>query len=198
MDYNQNEVISHYSSCFGFWNETGPLVSLGDTVLGGGPASGRAGSCFEQVCYRQQRVAVVLLHTARGGFTAIKEGMWMCGSCWRRWDHPCKQQQWHLILIKAVGAARLAFQTSHDNPSSHLYRLTHSVPYTLLELLHHSPFSTDRQNKIIRTLLRRFECKHVGVYFCWFVPFGKLVWSAVLGYSIHIFVSVIILHLFCW
>lgn len=143
------------------------------------------------------RAAVVLLHMAQGGLAAIKEQMWMCGSWWRRWDHPCKQQQWHLVLIKAVGAARLAFQTCHDNSSSHLYHLTHSVPYTLLERLHHSPFSTDRQNKIILTLLRRFECRCGGVYFCWFVPFEKLVWSAVLGYGIHIFVSVIILQLFC-
>jgi len=197
MAYNQNEVISHYSSYFDFWNETAPSVSLRGTVLGGQPASGRAKSCFEQKSAIGNRAAVVPLRTAQVGFAAIREGMWMCGSWWRKWNHPWKQQQWHLILIQAVGAARLAFQTSHDN-SSHLYHLTHSVPYTLQELLHHSPFSTDRQNKIILTLLRRFESKHGGVYFCWFVPFGKLLWSAVLGYNINIFVSVIVLHLFCW
>lgn len=90
-------------------------------------------------------------------------------------------------MIKAVGPPKLAFQTSHENSASHLYHSAHSVPYTLLKLLLHSPFSSDRLSKTILTLLIRFDCRH-GIYFCWFFPLGRFVWSSLLGWIIYIFV----------
>lgn len=131
-DYNQNKVISHYSCCFLFWNETGPLVSVGDTVLGERLASDRAESCSEQKSAVSGRPAAVLPH--------------------------------------------------------------HSA-HSLLKPLLHKPFSTDRHSKTILTLSIRFECKYGCIYFCWFIPLERFVWSAPSSWIIYIFVSVIIMHL---